>query len=182
MDATKQDELLATIDREIAGWEALLAEIGEERMERPGAAGEWTFKDVVAHLNGWRRRTVARLEAVARGEAPPPPPWPSGLSDETDQGVDRINAWFYERDKDRPLADVLAESRDQFARLRAAVAALPERDLFEPGRFAWLGEHALGPAIIGGSSGHLHEEHMPAIRAWLAGLDGPQASTRLDGE
>jgi len=165
MDATTKDELLATIDREIAGWEALLAEIGEERMERPGAAGAWIFKDVVAHLNGWRRRTIARLEAVARGEAPPPPPWPAELTDETDEGVDRINDWFYGQDKDRPLADVLAESRDQFARLRAAVAALPERDLFERGRFPWLRGEALGPGIVSGSFGHLHEEHLPAIRA-----------------
>lgn len=172
MDATTNDDLLATIYREIAGWAALLAEIGEDRMERPGASGAWTFKDVVAHLNGWRSRTVAHLEAVGRGEEPPSPPWPTGLSEETDEGIDRINDWFYERSKDRPLADVLAEAREQVAQLRMAVAALPERDLFEPGRFAWMRGQALGPGIVGGSFGHLHEEHEPANRAWLADLDG----------
>ena len=42
-------------------------------LEQPGAMGDWTFKDVAAHLTAWRRRTVVRLEAAARGEAEPPP-------------------------------------------------------------------------------------------------------------
>ena len=69
---TTKTELLERIDAERAGWETLLSEVGEARMEQPGAAGDWTFKDVVAHLNGWRKRTVDRLQAASRGEAPPP--------------------------------------------------------------------------------------------------------------
>jgi hypothetical protein len=48
--------LLAQIEREQAFWTQLLAEIGTEHMLQPGAAGDWSFKDVVAHLNGWRTR------------------------------------------------------------------------------------------------------------------------------
>ena len=48
--------LLEQIERERAFWEGLVAEVGEARMLQPGATGEWTFKDVVAHLNGWRVR------------------------------------------------------------------------------------------------------------------------------
>jgi hypothetical protein len=44
--------LLEQIERERIFWEQLQAEIGEQRMLVPGATGEWTFKDVVAHLNG----------------------------------------------------------------------------------------------------------------------------------
>ena len=42
------------------------------RMDQPGVAGQWSVKDVVAHLASWRKRTVARLQAAARG-APEPP-------------------------------------------------------------------------------------------------------------
>jgi hypothetical protein len=173
MDAafTSKAGWLERIDREHAAWESLLAEVGDEQLERPGAAGDWTFKDVVAHLNGWRRRTVARLEAAAKGEEPSPPPWPADLDDNTDEGVEAINRWIYERNRDRPAADVLAESREQFRRMRAAVAATPEDELMTPGRFPWLGGAPLS-AVLDGSFGHLHEEHEPDIRAWLAGAPG----------
>ncbi len=159
---------LDRIERERGAWEAIVAEVDVTDIDRPGAAGSWTFKDVAGHLNGWRERTVDRLEAAARGEAPPPPPWPDDLSDETDEGIEAINRWIYERNRDRPAADILAESREQFRRMRAAVEAVPEADLVTPGRFPWLGGEPLS-AVLDGSFGHLHEEHEPAIRAWLAG-------------
>lgn len=45
---------------ERARWEVLLAQVGSEHMRQPGALGEWTFKDLVAHLNGWWYDELAR--------------------------------------------------------------------------------------------------------------------------
>jgi hypothetical protein len=166
--ATDKAGWLEHLERTRATWEAIVAEVGEAEMVRPGAMGDWTFKDVAAHLNGWRVRTVDRLEAAARNEAPPPPPWPAELDDDTDAGVDAINRWFYERSRDRPATEVLAEARDQFRRMRVAVEAVPEEDLLTSGRFSWLGDYPLS-AVLQGSSEHLYEEHEPDLRAWLAG-------------
>ncbi|HEX5504197.1 MAG TPA: ClbS/DfsB family four-helix bundle protein, partial [Thermomicrobiales bacterium] len=86
-----------------------------------------------------------------------------------DAGVERINAWIYEQSRDRPLQDVLGESRAQFRQLGDIVAALPEEELTDPRRFPWTGGMSLAQAVLGGALfGHLHEEHEPAIRAWLA--------------
>lgn len=159
---TSKAQLLDRIDAERAWWEGLLAEVGEERMLQPGVSGDWTFKDVVAHLSAWQGETVARFEAAGRDEPPPPPPWP-----ESDD-VDQINDWIYERNKDRDLADVLQESRARWQRVYDLTAALPERDLFEPNRFAWTDGEPLGPYNLGSSFGHFHEEHEPVIRAWLS--------------
>ena len=79
--------LLADLQREQEQWEALLAQIGESRMDQGGVAGEWSIKDIVAHLTGWRRRIVGRLQAAQRSEGEPPPPWPAHL-----QTDDEINA------------------------------------------------------------------------------------------
>ena len=99
-------ELLDELKAENARWEALLSEIGEERMTQPGVAGDWSVKDIIAHLVGWRRRTVARLRAASRNEPEPPSPWPAHLQED-----DEINNWIYESNRDRPLVDVLADSR-----------------------------------------------------------------------
>jgi hypothetical protein len=163
---------LERIEREWETWEAIVAQVGDAGMDRPGATGDWTFKDVAGHLNGWRERTVDRLEAAARDQAPPPTPWPADLSDETAEGTDAINRWIYERNRDRPAAAILAESDEQFRRMRAAVEAVPEDALLTPGRFPWLGGEPLSAplsAVLDGSFDHLHEEHEPEIRAWLAG-------------
>lgn len=159
-----KSELLEQIDREQAFWEQLVAEIGEQRMHEPGAAGDWTFKDVVGHLNGWRSVTLARLDAARAGRAPAAPPWPAHLSE--DDNLDEINAWIYDHYRDQPLAEVLAEYQRSFGQMREAVAALPERDLNEPGRHAWLDGYPLAE-VVTNSFGHLHEEHEPALRAWL---------------
>jgi Protein of unknown function (DUF1706) len=164
---TDKADWLTRLERAQGTWEAIVAEVGDAGMDRSGAAGDWTFKDVAGHLNGWRERTVDRLEAAARDAAQPPPPWPDDLSDETDEGVEAINRWIYERNRHRPAAAILAESREQFRRMRVAVEAIPEDDLVTPGRFPWLGGTPLS-AVLDGSFGHLYEEHEPAIRVWLS--------------
>jgi hypothetical protein len=129
-------------------------------MEQPGAMGEWTFKDVAAHLTGWRRRTVMRLEAAARGEPEPPNPWPAELGDAED---DSINAWLHDQTKDRPLAEVLADADAVYDNFIAAIEALPIDLVTDPNRFHWMEGESLAD---GDFSGHL-DEHEPDVRAWL---------------
>ena len=156
--------LLEQIERERGFWEQLLAEVGEERMLEPGATGVWTFKDVVAHLNGWRSVSLARLDAALRGHAPAAAPWPAVLDEDDD--VNEINAWIQQANRDRSLRAVLDEYGDSFQHMRDAVTVLSERNLYEPGRYPWLEGAALAD-ILTASFGHLHEEHEPALRAWL---------------
>lgn len=156
----KRSDLLAELQAENAGYEALLAEIGEDRMEQPGVAGEWSVKDVVAHLAAWRRRTVGRLAAVARGEPEPAPPWPAHLQED-----DEINAWFHRQDRDRSVKETLAESRRVFEGLAAAVAALPQEALDDPARFPWMEGASLSGATL---FSHFHDEHEADMRALAA--------------
>jgi hypothetical protein len=159
---------LAKIDQTQQTWESIVNEAGPERLDQPGAAGDWTLKDVAGHLNGWRARTVARLEAAARNDTEHPANlWPSDLSDETEEGTEAINAWLYEHYRDLPAEDILGEAREQFGRMRAAVEALSDEELNTPGRYPWLGDYPIA-AVIEGSSEHLFEEHEPALREWLA--------------
>lgn len=166
-------QLLATVATAQSDLAALLAEAGPERLNEPGVTGDWTFKDVVAHLTGWRLRTIARLEAAA-SDSEPLMPWPAELGRGDEENVEAINQWMYAQNRERPAADILRESDASFRNLAAAVSALPDEDLLMPGQlgYEWLDGAALGPALLGGSSEHLyehlHDEDQPSIRAWLA--------------
>jgi len=159
-------QLIERIREERGAWEALLAAVGEPRMSTPGVEGTWSFKDMAAHLVAWRRRAIARLQAAHRGVEPPPPPWAPLQA--VDDDFAPINEWIYQANRDRTLADVLQDTHASFAELEAAAGALPEPDLIDPQRFAWMGGSSLAADVMGNSVEHFHGEHEPAIRAWLA--------------
>jgi hypothetical protein len=144
-------------------WEALLARIGTERMEEPGVDGDWSVKDVVAHVTAYERRILKRLRAHARGEQYTPAPH-DRLED-----IDERNAIYHEQDKGRNLDEVLADHRATFDELVRLTAELDDQDLREPTRLGWPADVDFEPweSISGNSYGH-YEEHVPNLEAWLA--------------
>ena len=153
-------ELLKSVHLENKQWEALLAQIGEARMDQIGVTEQWSMKDVIAHLAGWRRRTVARLQAARRGEPTPVLPWPAHL-----QTDDEINVWLYEANRSRSVREVLNDSRQVFHQLMSAIDAFSEAELMDPHRFPWLEGNPLSADAL---FAHFHEEHESDIRALLA--------------
>lgn len=145
-------------------WQQLLATIDPSRMDEPGACGDWSMKDVIAHLAGWNRWLVARLQAAAAGVPEPPPPWPAHIEDE-----DGINAWIVDTYSTRSLADILAEARDQNQQILALVEALPgdvQVELVEPAfHLIWLNGERYLP---GEFYHHFQDDHEEEVRAWLA--------------
>jgi hypothetical protein len=49
-DGATKAKLIDWARRERAGWEQLLADVGEARMSEPGPMGDWSFRDLLAHL------------------------------------------------------------------------------------------------------------------------------------
>lgn len=126
--------------------------------------GEWSFRDLAAHLLGWRQRTIARLEAAGAGMPEPPPFWPADLAGDDDA----INAWLHERDLGRGVDEILADVEDSYHRIARAIARLPDSTITDR-HFDWLDGGTLAAADL---FGHLHDEHEPSIRAWLASRGG----------
>jgi hypothetical protein len=165
-----KSELLNWLREEYQAWETFLDQVGPARMDQPGVNGDWSMKDIVAHLTGWQPRLTANLQAAARGEPEPPPPWPAHLEEDDD-----INAWIYESNRERSVREVLDESRQVFQQFLAVIEGLPEdvriEQVHHSGRIyhlVWLGDQRF-PA--GEFFDHLHDDHEPDIRAWLARQD-----------
>src|SRR5690606_9744492 len=129
--------LIEKIQHEAAEWDKFLGGVGEERMEQPGAAGGWTFRDVVAHLATWHERSLAWLEAAAHNNTPSPF-WFAGWDEDDDKVVERTNAWIFQKNRTRSLSDVLDESRQQFQRMEKLVRELPESKLFDANQYEWM--------------------------------------------
>jgi hypothetical protein len=166
----KKAELLNWLQEAYRQWEAFLDQIGPTRMDQPGVNGDWSMNDIVAHLTGWNRNLIARLQAAYRGEPEPPPPWPAYL-----QSEDEINAWIYESNQGRPVREVLDESHQVFQQLLAVIEDLPDEVRIEQEwHLVWLGDQHF-PA--GEFFDHFHDEHEPDIRLWLARLEKNKSSS-----
>lgn len=160
-------EQVAGIKADQQFWRDLAAEVGPDRYGEPGPMGEWSFGDMAGHLDGWRNRTIARLEALGRGEPEAPTPWPAGYGEDDD----RINDWIRENDASRSPADLVADYDGSYDRLIAALEALPASTLTDPNAIDWV-DWVGGPLVDLAFTGHLHDEHVPGVRAWLDATRG----------
>ena len=159
-----RDRVVARIKDEQEAWREVVAQVGDDRMEEPGPMGQWSFRDLAWHLLAWRERTLARLQAAAAGEAPPPDPWPDDLEDD-----DAVNDWMQAQGEGRPTAQVLAAIDDSFDRLANALGAFPDDQLASPRGLPGFEE--MGAASEGDWVSHWHEEHEADVRRWLAERD-----------
>ena len=130
---TEKPELLNWLQQENQQWEVLLAQIGLMHMNQSGVNGDWSMKDIVAHLTGWNRWLVARLQAAQRREPEPPPPWPAHL-----QTDDEINAWLPFAPKTCPTDQVEFSSADRGNLTSGMVVLMVEQSR---ARFVRIGPH-----------------------------------------
>ena len=161
---TRQD-VFDAIDADERNWNALLNAVGPEYMELPGAMGDWTFKDLTAHVNGWRAASLNRLEGKLTGDQPADP-WPSSIDYED---YDRVNDWLYQQNRDRSIEDVMAETGRTYDRMRSLVRRIPDDTLFSSD---WAQDTvSYGDSIIDREFfSHFPEEHEVDVKPWLESL------------
>jgi uncharacterized damage-inducible protein DinB len=132
-------EILERVD---ASWQELLAAIDgipDERMSEPGVAGDWSVKDILAHIAYWEDSLVAGLERKRTGEP------------NLDGGdYEPINAREHAARADWSLARVREEMQAAHQRVTAALESTPDVD----------------PDDVGGDTWDHYNEHADSIRAW----------------
>ncbi len=153
--------LLELLKSRRAEWDAVLAEVPVEAMTEPGAAGTWSVKDLVAHLNFFESWYGDRLHEQLEGiqYTPTELDW---------MPFDQRNEIIYQQNRDRPVEEVLAESRVGFQRLLAGVQANPESFLIDPQQFPGAPEPVTIWKMLRGDVYEHYGEHIASIRQWLA--------------
>lgn len=150
----------ALLDKIHSGYnqfEALLASLNEEQLTVPAVNDSWTIKDNIAHLTAWQSYLLSQLQGLIDGKRPPS--FMPGLSE------DEINKGFYEENKERPLAEVLADFRLFHQSVLADVQSLSEETLNAP--FPWRKDGNAVWSLIAGNTYEHYEEHSNIIKNWL---------------
>ncbi len=153
-------QLLEVMRTARSNWEALLAEVGEERLTEPGVEGDWSLKDIIAHITYYETWAANCLMAIRRGEPLPQPEY-KGL------GIDERNALIYERQRALPLADVLRDSQISFQRSIESVQGLHDKDLHDLEFTHAYGVDWTIHDLLAGDTYEHYQDHITPVRAWL---------------
>ncbi len=144
-----REELLKALDTEFASLLAAIDGLSDEQMTRVWF-GEWSVRDILAHIAGWQREMAGAFQRIARGERPAP----EGV-DYSD--TDAWNARFAAAQRSTAPAAMVEELKASKEAFAAAARQVPE-DRFEEGRAAFRILHNAG-------IDH-YREHYPPIREW----------------
>ena len=157
---------LTLLRDEFDRWEDLLNSLNEDQILTPMSPSHWTIKDLMAHLRAWQERTAARMEAGLHQREPKFRAWPEDL-DPNAHDVDQINAWIYEQHRDEAWAAVHQNWRDTFQQVIELTEAIPENDLLEPGRYAWMWNNEPLAFVLTATYEHHHIDHYEPLLDWL---------------
>lgn len=149
--------------------EILLNRIGfTRRMTMKGVVGNWSIKDLIAHLWAYEQYIADRLAEIAQGESYMPcktynsleafrneygyPDFGSSLLDDAE-----ANDWVYERYRNIPLEEIVAQELQAFTTIVAALETMPENTV----------KHHNLLNRVADNTYHHYREHIRDIKAWL---------------
>jgi hypothetical protein len=150
--------LLNTIRAKQAEFDEVIAQVGEEQWTTPGVNGAWSLKDLMAHMTAWEHVTLQRLHAAING---------GELDIPLDKTLDEVNEEFYQENKDRSLADIMADYRQSYEHILADVEKMSDDALDDPHRFPWMDGEPFWKSVASDTFEHI-EGHIGSIRDWLA--------------
>jgi hypothetical protein len=152
--------LAAILQEERERWKALVAQVGSDRMEVPGTIGDWSVKDLIAHLTWYEAAVVEGAQQVLTTGS-------FTRRRRGDLGLDENNVQIAAASRSRSVREVQDEADRVFAQLLVVVNACPDALLNDPKLLGLPDDLVPWMAIANNSYAH-YREHEPALRAWLA--------------
>jgi len=144
----KTDEFLSRVKVTYTTYEASFSDLSERQLVEPRTCGDWSGKDVLAHVSWYEREMVGFLSRrVLVG------------SDLWSLPLEERNAVIQAANRERPLAEVLAEASRVHRELMDLLAGLSDEDLLDPGRFAELPPDWIPWEVIASNTYEHYPEH-----------------------
>jgi hypothetical protein len=146
---TSKEQLLKDIATERTRLEKCLSMLNEKDMVQPGVTGQWSVKDILAHLAAWEQLLLEWYQAGLGGY--PEAHEPVGMKRKL---IDALNQEIYAQNRGRELDAVLVDFHRSYQQVFMIVSAIPEEDLFAPGRYSWTGRFTLADYVAGNTCNH----------------------------
>ncbi len=143
---------MRTLDAAWAALQESYAGLPNAALLEPGAVGDWSVRDVLAHVNTWQEEALRHLPVIAAGGTPPSYATTYG-------GIDTFNARMAERKRDLSLSEVRRRLQETQRRLAELVQGVPEDQL--------TGETRFRRRLRLDTYGH-YRLHADGIRQWRA--------------
>lgn len=163
-----RDEAVGLLEQQHIVVAELLDELDGEALSKCGTigAGDWSAKDLVAHLSSWEEISIGVIDAFGRGDRP-------AIEDAFDGegATDRINADELARFLDDSSWDIVMRFEDLHRRLVGAIRGMGEESWGAPYPFYpeadTLGDRVGG--LLGSDEGDfMHASaHLPELRAYV---------------
>lgn len=128
MAISRREKLLWTIETR---WDELLASLdglSNAQMLEPGVVGDWSVKDILAHVTTWELETLKHLPEIAAGK-------PQQRYKDAYGGLDAFNALKFEENRTRSLDEVRTRLTDTHAQLLDYLETVPDELLHSRERF-----------------------------------------------
>jgi hypothetical protein len=170
----RKKNLVERIHTERRRLESNLLALTDADLLLPGVNGDWSIKDLMAHLSDWEQRFLGWYESGKQGEGPIFIPAPGISWDD----IDMLNQMIYEKHYTRPLEEILEEFHSSYLEVDAAVEAMTPMELFEPGYYAWIGTAALSTYAATYTANH-YRWAKNLIRKWLKAQNQDQGRTMV---
>jgi uncharacterized protein (TIGR03083 family) len=145
-----RQQLLQKLDQAWAQIKESYAGLSDSQLTEPGVMGDWSVKDILAHVTWWEEEALKHLPLIIKQGKPPRYSTQYG-------GIDAFNALMMERRQDLSLADVLQQQEETHRRLIDYLQSAPEEQFTHETRF----RHRLRLDTYS----H-YPKHAKAIREW----------------
>lgn len=133
-------------------FEESYAGLSDSRLMIAGVTGNWSARDIIAHVTWWEEEALKHMPLIREGGRPPRYSVKYG-------GIDAFNALMTEKRRHLPLAEVLRQHDEIYERLIEYVSAAPEELFTRETRFR--------RRLKLDTYGH-YPVHTKAIREWRA--------------
>ncbi|MBE0635293.1 ClbS/DfsB family four-helix bundle protein [Candidatus Bipolaricaulota bacterium] len=150
-------ELVDIVEETFGSWMQLLESVPSDQFEQPGVSGEWSLKDIIAHITWHENQMVEVMEARALVG-----------SEWWELPTRERNAKIYEEYRSAPLSDVLDDATATHQQMIHWIKTLSDAELNEPGHFEEMPEDWLFGDILAQNTYLHYGDHAATVARWLS--------------